>query len=502
MNPLAADLLTHLAAPARLQRWRDDPVTYAAERLGVELWSGQQEILRAIAAHKRVAVRSGHKIGKSMSAAIAALWWFETRSRARVILTSSGGRQVGEVLWREVTQLCAAARRRGLLGPDFPVPSKVPNTGLRALDGSARQVIGFSTDEPELMAGFSSPDLLYLVDEASGVDDLIYEAMEGNIAGGGQIACFSNPTQTSGFFYAAFHDARTAWNTIHISSETTPNVVQGRMVVPGLAGLEWIQDRRIAWGEESPLYQVRVRGDFATHASDRVIGIAAVEAARKRWDARRALKLPITPALGRLEIGVDVARFGDDDSVIWPRRGLVALEPEVLHGQDTQAIAGAVLALARRLRATTDERPVPRAKVDTIGVGGGVADALRAQALMLPGGVPELEVVDVNVSEHATAEGFVRLRDQIWFAVRDWLVGGGELPNRPRAEAELVAPRYAFDAQGRAKVDGKDQIKERLSRSPDEADALGLSVYCPPSHGAKSTQGRVVREMAQRKGGF
>ena len=113
--------------------------------------------------------------------------------------------------------------------------------------------------------------------------------------------------------------------------------------------------------------------------------------------------------------------------------------------------------------------------MDVIGVGASAFDVLVRSS--------EVRAVAVNVSEKATTEGYHALRDQLWGAVRDFLRGDGAIPDDARLQAELLAPEYAFDAQGRMKVESKEAMKKRLGRSPDRADAVALTIYQPPSRG-------------------
>lgn len=436
-------------------RFHDDPTAFFREVLGVEPWSKQREILDAVARSSRVAVRSGHKTGKSNSAAGIALWWVSTRPRGRVILTSATDRQVRSILWKELRARYKNARQP--LGGDIHLD---PATGLQFSDG--REVIGFTARDPERMAGFSGDEMLIIADEASGIDDAIFEAIEGNRAGGAQLLLTGNPTKTSGEFFDAFHSKREHYVTLRVSSEETPNVVEGRRVVPGLATREWVAEKAAEWGKDSPLYAVRVRGDFPAQADNAVIGLALVEAATKGWAAQKPE--------GRLQLGVDVARFGDDETVIAPRRGLKAMRMTALHSMDVVEVAGHALRIARELRDPLD-RELPRIAVDEIGVGGGVVDILRRHR-------NEVEVVAVNVARNADArDDFHRIRDQLWFGVADWIRDGGTFEADSKLEGELVAPTYRFDTQGRRVVESKDEIKKRLSRSPDRADALCLAVY-------------------------
>jgi len=205
------------------------------------------------------------------------------------------------------------------------------------------------------------------------------------------------------------------------------------------------------------MYQVRVRGDFPSQAENAIIALSLVEEAPRRWEDM--------PGDGRLVLGVDVARFGDDETVIFPVRGKKALSPIVLRGLDAVQVAGKVLEVARELAIPGE---LPLVKVDSIGVGSGVADFLRYRS--------QVECVGVNVANAATVKEYALLRDQLWFGVQKWPKEGGAIPPDPKLEAELVAPTYAFDLRGRIKVEPKAKIKERLRRSPDRADALALAV--------------------------
>jgi phage terminase large subunit len=364
-------------------------------------------------------------------------------------MTAPAYHQIRNILWPEVGRLYRGAR--------FPIGGilhKDPASGLELPHD--RGVICVSTDKPERMAGLSGADILFLVDEGSGFQDELWEPIFGNMAGGGRLLTTGNPTRTSGPFYDAFSSPE-FWHLLHISSEDTPNARAGHTVIPGLATREWVEERRREWGEESAAYQVRVLGNFPTQADNAIISLGLVHAAQERE----------APEDGPLELGVDVARFGDDESVIQPRRGLHAMPATVVQGMDLMQLAG-------KVRQTVDAllRPneTPKIKIDEIGVGGGLVDILRSQH-------PRWTIIGINVASRATSDGFAKLRDQLWFGCRDWLKEGGSIPDDPKLFSELVAPTYSFDAQGRHKVESKDEIKKRLKRSPDRADALCLAVY-------------------------
>lgn len=390
-------------------------------------------------------------------------------------MTSASGRQVRSVLWKELRRVYDRAPVK--LGGEL---HKVPDAGYQLSGG--REILGFSTDAPEKMAGFSGPNMLFLLDEASGIPPEIFEAIEGNRAAGARTAMFSNPTQTVGEFHEAFTSKRHHYCPIHVSSEETPNATGKGEAIPGLAGADWIAEKKNEWGEDSPIYQVRIKGNFPRSGTNNVISLALIEDAIERWkelfepdldgedDAAEAA-LSNDP----LHLGVDVARDGDDESVIFPRRGLQSFEPMVVRGLDGPDLAGKVLELAAKLRHPHERVKV---KVDVIGIGTSCYDALaRAEGI---------EAIPVNVAEAPTIEpvdgtpGFHNLRSQIWFGGQDWLKAGGAIPDDGKLLGELNAPLYGFDGQNRRQVEPKPVTKKRLGRSPDRADALLLAIYDPP----------------------
>lgn len=444
----------------------NDPVRFAHEALKVRrLAPDQVRLLESVVEHNQVACKSGQKTGKTTALAILSIWWPLTRYRGYCLITAPTFAQVKDPLWKEVWRIKTEAERDGYaLGGTIATD---PSTGW-TWPGD-RKTFCRTTDRPERMQGISSPNLLVIVDEASGYDPNIWAPLVGNLAGGGKLVATSNPTETSGPFFDAFTTKAEFWRRLTFRSDQTINVTDGRRVIPGLATREWVEERRREWGEQSATYHVRVLGEFPTQGDNAVIPIGVVQEAQRRTAATE----------GRLNFGVDVARFGDDETVIRPRRGIHALMPKVLQGFDNVDVAGEVLKLARELR--RDEHEIPLVKIDSIGNGSGVVDVLSR--------CEEIEALAINVAENATAEGYHRLRDQLWFALGDWLRAGGCIEDDPRLLSELVAPTYGFDVRGRIQVESKDEIKKRLGRSPDRADGLALAIYEPVSHGVSGAYG-------------
>jgi hypothetical protein len=494
---LAGALATALAAQrdsSRITwpstRYQADPGAFAREVLDVVLWAKQIEILEAVREHKRVAARSGHKIGKSLCAAVAALWFYCSFPRARVMLTGPTSRQIDGIIWREIRMLVARAR----VAIDGEM-HELARSGLKVID--FREISGFTAKEAEAVAGVSGANLLYVVDEASGVDDGIFEAIEGNRAGGARVLLLGNPTRTEGEFFEAFHAKRDFYRTIHVSSEDTPNAKSGRELVPGLAGAEWIEEKRLEWGVDSPLYKVRVRGEFVRNEEGKVISLHLIGEAEKRW---RELD-----AAGDLQIGIDPAGPGEggDESAFAVRRGRKIVEIVVRRGLDADAH---VLELQSLLTAHVKPRERAVVVVDRGGpVGQNAYGALTAHAER-KGSV--LEVFGVDASDRAQRQPRIydRMRDELLASLVAWLRDGGAIPEDAKLAKELHAPEWVQQVTGRLKVTPKTDIRKLLGRSPDRADAVALAVWAPVAYAREDLDEDVERRpRAQRRrlvGGF
>jgi len=445
------------ADPSRAlaQRLHDSPVEFARVCLALECWSRQREFLQAVAENPRVAVRSGHKVSKSTSLVVLALWWAMTRERGIVVLSATAGHQLADILWPELVRVYNAAPvpLGGKLSEDY-------HRGLRFSGG--RRIFGKKVEDtsPESFAGISSPNLLYLIDEASGFPDALYEAARGNLAGGGKLVATSNPTRIGGWYYDAFHGSAAGWKTLHIDSRESPNITGREPPVPGLATAPWEEDMARDFGRGSPAYSVRVEGNFPRAGDCTVNPLELVEAAQAR----------AVDEGGELRFGLDVGRTGDDPSVLCSVRGNAAFRFDAMQGQEGDVVAGWVLSIVRELRTDDDVRPVVR--IDLIGVGASVYDHLKHE--------PSIRAVGVNVAENANdTRRYARKRDELWFAGQSFLKDGS-IPADGELHGELTAARYSFDPRGRYVVESKDDMKARLKRSPNRADAFNLAVSNDP----------------------
>lgn len=428
------------------------PVEFGADVLGLNLWQKQRDILHAIGRHNRVTVRSGHGVGKTLTAAVAACWFLAEHNPALVVTTAPTFRQVKEILWAELRRLwhCTPWGRHRV--------GHVNQTEIRLTDN--RRAFGFSTDEPQRLQGLHCENLLLIVDEAGGVSKEIFEAARGLLTSrNARALLIGNPILPHGPFYDSFRSP--AWTGLAVSCLESPNVTAGEEIIPGLTTRAWIEEQQNEWGESSGVYQARVLGEFPEGGEDMLIPLRWVEAAQERQAPPQHN--------ASLCLGCDVARFGSDRTVLCLRDQFAVRHLESHTGHSTMVTAGRVLATAREWRI-----PAQRCFVDDTGVGGGVSDRLHEQ---------QFNLNPVNFGESARdGERFANRRTEMFWRLRDAL--NPEITHSPRLAipksmselaAEITRPLYAYTSRGQIKLEAKDQIKARLGRSPDLADALALT---------------------------
>lgn len=258
-----------------LEKSMENPLFFAENILNAKLWSKQRSVMKALWNYPRVAVKSGHAVGKSYLAAVCALTFVHTHYPSIVITTAPVARQVQHVIWKEISKLYHQAR--------IPLGGELLSMTYR-LDENAF-IIGIATDDPEKIQGFHSENILVIVDEAAGIDDPIMESIESILAGGNtRLLMLGNPSRLEGHFYRAFTDKVESqiYKKFTISALETPNVVQGKVVIPGLVTREWVEQRRKIWGPDHPLYRIRVLGEFPQQQfSDLVIPPFLLDIARE-----------------------------------------------------------------------------------------------------------------------------------------------------------------------------------------------------------------------------
>jgi hypothetical protein len=444
------------------------------------LWPVQIEILEAAMREERVSVASGHKISKSHTAGIAALWFYSSFHDAKVVFSSTTYHQVESILWAEFRRLRFRAK--------VAIPGdmhEVASSGFKSED--FRIVQGFTAKEPEAIAGISGKNLFFILDEASGIPDKISEAIEGNRAGGAKLLLFSNPTKTSGFFFDSHHKASRSelgpagFACFQVSSESTPNAITGRRLIPGLATTDYIDKMRAEWGVDSAFFRVRVLGQFVKNEDGKPFSLEMITAAEGRWaDAQ---------AIGRLHVGVDPAGPGEngDESGFAVRRGAKLLWLETRRGLTEEQHLDKVLELLRAFRLPSDavEGSMPIVAVDREGpIGFGVYQRIKRHF------EDSREMAVFVLGERASDKAFRRPdifdahRDELWGSLEAWLKAGGAIPTDAKLEKELQAIDWTSNIRNRLKATSKDDLRKLLGRSPDRADALCLATWEPSGYRA------------------
>ncbi len=429
------------------------PALFAKRHLGIDLWAKQKEVLTALAAHKRVAVRSCNGSGKTFTAALATIWWLMVHDEAIVITTAPTERQVRELLWREIWKIHFP--NRDLIGGRIS-----PN---RLEMSKQRFAFGFSTNTMERFQGFHSENILIVVDEASGVREFIFNAILGSMTTrNAKMLLIGNPTTLSGTFYNAFHKNRGHWKTVHISAFDTPafnrDPDDDAPPTPGIATPEFAEEVAKEYGKDSPQYQFRVLGEFQSEAVDTLIPLKLIEAATKRTVD--------VPDEQENVMGLDVARFGDSKTVAVVRRGPKVLELHAFRKSDLMQTTGKALELARR-------HDVKTMSVDEVGLGAGVLDRLNE--------IDDIEAEGINVGLKARdTERYYNMRAQIFDGLRQRFTDGDiAIPDDAELISQLASLTYRYTSRGQLQLETKDQIRESGRQSPDKADALALAFATP-----------------------
>lgn len=454
MTSLAAERV--IEAASILKRCQEDPVFFSKHVLGGEQpWEMQRRVMQSVRDHARTAVPSGFAVGKTWVAARIALWFLCSFPHSLVITTAPTWRQVENVLWAEI--------RRQHRTSKMCLGGTVLQTAVRISDDWF--ALGLSTDEPERFQGFHAAHLLLVFDEASGVSRDVWDAAEGQMASWhARWLAIGNPIAPTGPFYGAC--CSELWNVIPISCLDSPNVRDGRVIYPKLVTREWVEERKAEWGEESPLYQSRVLGKFPTASEHGLIPLDWVFQAQSREPA---------PATQPREtfVGADVARSGADATVFLLREGSKVSEVEEHHHLSLMETAGRLIRFVERHDVSWG-----KVHVDVIGMGAGVVDRLHEQGY---------EARGINFGSSAKeSDKFLNQRAECYWAVRDALRPDGEypliIPSRfGKLAADLVAIEWKVSSSGKIQIEDKDQVKKRIGRSPDHADALALSYAKPAS---------------------
>jgi len=419
------------------------------QRLGKEIRERGFDGIKAVNAIK-FSVASGHGVGKSALVAWLIRWIMDTRPHCRGMVTANTALQLRTKTWAELAKWHAM----GITAHWYQLNAgTMGSLNYYRIGAASTWRVDAQTCEErnsEAFAGLhnASSTPFFLFDEASAVPDKFFEVREGGMTDGEpMIFDFGNPTRGTGRFHANMKGIfRDEYIRYHVDSREVEITNKDQIA-------RWAK----TYGEDSDFFKVRVKGEFPSTGALQFISTAVVEQCV-------GLDVYVAPN-DPLIIGVDVARFGDDKSVIYIRRGRDA-ESQGIHvfqGLDTMQLAARVAALVAKLK--------PDAVfVDGGGVGGGVVDRLRQLSV---------EVIEVNFGAKATQKGYANMRAQCWGNMRDALMDGIRLPDNEDLKTDLTGLEFGYTIRNDIQLESKEDAKKRGVGSPDLGDGLAITYAYP-----------------------
>lgn len=439
--------------------WWDDPVQFVRDVFHVEPDVWQLEALRLFPTSPRLAMKACKGPGKTAVLAWLAWNFLLTRPHPKVAATSITAENLSDNLWTEM------AKWRGV-SPLVQSLFRWTKTRIECVEAPETWWMSARTwpkgsdasQQADTLAGLHADYLLFILDESGGIPDAVMVAAEAGLSScvEGHIVQAGNPTQLSGPLYRACSTNRDRWAVVEITGDPdAPN--RSPRVSP-----EWARDQIKTYGRDNPWVLVNVFGQFPPSSLNSLIGPDEVRQAmtreRRPEDYQNLAKV----------LGVDVARYGDDASIIFPRQGLQAFRPVVLRNVDSVQGAARVSQAIKTWGANA-------VFVDgSGGYGAGWIDQLR---------VLGRDPVDVQFGGSPTDPQYKNKRTEMYFKAVQWIRAGGCLPDIPELVADLSEPTYTFQ-QDRLLLEPKDQLKVRIGRSPDWGDAFALTFaadVAPPS---------------------
>ena len=436
-----------------VETYQNDPVKFVQEMLGAEPFDYQKEFLREVASPtRRLSVKSGHGTGKSTTASWAMLWFLLLKYPCKVVVTAPTSSQLFDAMFAELKRWIKELPReiQGLLN--------VKSDRVELVAAPAEAFISCRTaraeNAGEALAGVHSDNVLLVIDEASGVPEVVFEASAGSMSSvNATTVMLSNPTRSSGTFFESHNRMRQSWWTRTWSCEDSPLVAD-----------EFIDEMRERYGETSSAFLVRVMGEFPLADDDTIIPFHLVESAQHR-------DIEESPETSQIW-GLDVARMGSDKTALCKRTGSVVTDIKSWGGLDLMQTVGRVKAEYDALEVW--EQDNLEILIDSIGQGAGVFD--RCQELGMP-------VRAVNVSESPSMkETYLNLRAELWFRMKAWLENRTcKIPQNDKLLSELTSLKYTFTSSGKIKAESKQELKKRGFNSPDLADSLALTFASDPA---------------------
>lgn len=441
----------------RLPKYRKNPILFAKEVLKFTPEPYQKEMLMDLADFPKVSVKSGQGIGKTASEAVAALWFLSCFPFARVVATAPTAQQLNDVLWAELNKWISR--------------SDILKTILHwtktyvYVDGYERRwfAVAKTASQPENMQGFHEDNMLFIVDEASGVEDEIMEAVLGTLSGNNnKLLMCGNPTRISGTFYDSHTRDRALYKCHTVSSLDSKRTNK-----------ENIEMFKRKYGEQSNVYRVRVLGEFPAQEDDVFIPLPLIE--------RSVMTEVEAEKINHVSIGVDVARYGDDETVISTNVGGAIKIPVVRHGQSLMTTVGDIVIVYKKLIAENPTyKGVITINIDDTGLGGGVTD--RLEEVKTEQMLRRMEIVPVNFGmkppQDGSEEHYEDISTYMWATIKTLMENKEiSIENDEELVAQFSVRKYSITSNGKIVLESKKTMKARGIKSPDRADAVALSCY-------------------------
>ena len=441
----------------RVPLWRKDIALFAWNNFRFVPDEWQSEGFKKVQRSKRVSIKSGQGVGKTAWSAIVFLWFLTCFPNARVVATAPTRQQLNDVLWAELEKW----RQKS---PLLVHVLKWTKTYIYFVGREKRWFgVARASSKPENMQGFHEDNMLFVVDEASGVDEEVLEAIRGTLTGvNNKLIFVGNPTQTSGMFYDSHNSEKESWDTMTVDAEKSKRTNK-----------ENIAALKKKYGDSSNVVRVRVHGLFPLAEDDVFIPFSDVEKAMM-------LDFGEEHEIFKISLGVDVARFGDDETVIYSNASnLINLEYRRTK-QDLMVTTGEVIRSYKELRKRyPDYHGLIYVFIDDTGMGGGVTDRLRE--VRYEEGLLGMVIVPVNFASSPpkfAEESYTNISGYMWGVVKELLRQQVLcLPNDEELSGQLTTRKYTVNSKGIIKLESKEDLKKRQLPSPDMGDALALSCY-------------------------
>lgn len=440
------------------KKYLHDPVAFAHDLTHFYPDDNQIPVMMDIAEHNRVSVRSGQGVGKTALEANILLWYLTMHPDARIVATAPTRQQLHDVLWAEVEKWRS----------NSPLLSTILRWTKTYVYVNGREkrwfAVARTATKPENMQGFHEDYMLFIIDEASGVAEPIMEAILGTLSGPeNKLLMCGNPTQTSGTFYDSHTRDRALYCTHRISSRDCP-----RTNKENIAAME----RK--YGRDSNFIRVRVDGEFPLQDDDVYLPMSMLDRSiHTDWE----LTNPV-----RIDIAADIARYGDDLSVIAYKVNEKVFIHDKYNGRDLMHTADKIVELGIELIRRYRYKASIVVRIDDTGVGGGVTDRLRQIKQQNPVRFGWLEVMPVVFGQRIKHMYYHDTTTYMYACLKEMVSGVDEngkpkpveliLPDDEDLIAQLSTRRYEMTEASKVKIESKDDFKARAGRSPDEADCV------------------------------